>query len=76
MAAMRMYGLQQRKKNKSRQGSVAPGVDVPKQLSVEEAAEEAAKDEEFKLIYHQTYKGAVLALVSDIIQPIPALKVS
>ncbi|KAF2797448.1 hypothetical protein K505DRAFT_235476 [Melanomma pulvis-pyrius CBS 109.77] len=62
MAAMRMYGLQQRKKNKSRQGSVAPGVDVSKQLSVGEAAEDTAKDEEFKLIYHQTYKGAVLAL--------------
>lgn len=51
-----MHGLQQRKKNKSRRGSVAPGVQVEEQLS-----EEAAKDEEYKLIYHQTYKSAVLA---------------
>jgi hypothetical protein len=32
-------------------------------MSEEAAAEEAAKDEEYKLIYHQTYKGAALALV-------------
>jgi hypothetical protein len=63
MAAMRMYGLEQRKKSKSTQGSVAPGVES-KQLSAEAAAEGAAKDEEYKLIYHQTFKGAVLALVS------------
>ncbi|KAL5420188.1 hypothetical protein PMIN03_000017 [Paraphaeosphaeria minitans] len=65
MAAMRMHGLQQRKKNKSRRGSVAPGIRIEEQLSeeaaAEEAAEEAAKDEEYKLIYHQTYKSAVLA---------------
>lgn len=63
MAAMRMYGLQQRKRNKSRRSSVAPGVEQAQQLSEEAAAEEAAKDEEYKLIYHQTYKGAALALV-------------
>ncbi|PSN70741.1 hypothetical protein BS50DRAFT_487174 [Corynespora cassiicola Philippines] len=60
MAAMRMHGLQQRKK--SRRNSVAHGVDALESLSAEAAAEEAAKDEEFKQIYHQTYKGAVLAL--------------
>ncbi|KAF2471187.1 uncharacterized protein BDR25DRAFT_367927 [Lindgomyces ingoldianus] len=62
MAAMRMHGLQQRKKNKARHNSVAPGADMAEQLSEEAAAEEAAKDGEYKLIYHQTYKGAVLAL--------------
>ncbi|KAF2640689.1 hypothetical protein P280DRAFT_399510 [Massarina eburnea CBS 473.64] len=60
MTAMRMHGLQQRK-NKSRRGSLAPGVDQ-EQLSEKATAEEAAKDEEYKQIYHQTYKGAALAL--------------
>ncbi|KAJ4287640.1 hypothetical protein N0V90_012343 [Kalmusia sp. IMI 367209] len=64
MAAMRMHGLQQRKKNKSRRGSIAPGVQNEEQLNAEAAAEEVAKDEEYKLIYHQTYKSAVLAFVS------------
>ncbi|KAH7392937.1 hypothetical protein BKA66DRAFT_316643 [Pyrenochaeta sp. MPI-SDFR-AT-0127] len=62
MAAMRMHGLQQRKKNRSRRASVAPGIEESPQLSEEAAAEEAAKDDEYKLIYHQTYKGAALAL--------------
>ncbi|KAF2688489.1 hypothetical protein K458DRAFT_384675 [Lentithecium fluviatile CBS 122367] len=61
MAAMRMHGLQQRKKNKSRRNSVAPGIEI-EHLSEEVAAEEAAKDEEYKMIYHQTYKGASIAL--------------
>jgi hypothetical protein len=65
MTAMRMYGLEQRKKSKSRQGSAAPGAEATRQLNAEEAAEGAAKDEEYKLIYHQTFKGAVLALVSN-----------
>jgi hypothetical protein len=67
LAAMRMHGLQQRKKtNRSRRASVVPGAGTPADsptLSDEAAAEEAAKDEEFKLIYHQTFKGAALALV-------------
>ncbi|KAF2015326.1 hypothetical protein BU24DRAFT_175371 [Aaosphaeria arxii CBS 175.79] len=62
MAAMRMHGLQQRKKTKSRRTSVAPSVKSMEQFNEEITAEEAAKDEEFKLIYHQTYKGAALAL--------------
>jgi hypothetical protein len=62
MAGMRMYGLQQRKKtNKFGRSSVAPLVDSNDD---EVAADEAAKDEEYKLIYHQTFKGAALALVS------------
>ncbi|KAF2121205.1 hypothetical protein BDV96DRAFT_594424 [Lophiotrema nucula] len=66
MTAMRMHGLQQRKKNKSRRGSVATGTEAPEAQSEEAAAEEAVKDEDYKLIYHQTYKGAALALRSHI----------
>ncbi|KAF1997250.1 hypothetical protein P154DRAFT_441753 [Amniculicola lignicola CBS 123094] len=62
MAAMRMYGLQQRKRPKSRHGSLAAGAQVDESTSEEAAIEEATKDEEYKLIYHQTYKGAALAL--------------
>lgn len=62
MAAMRMHGLQQRKKPKSRRSSLAPGLEQD-QPAEEITAEEASKDEEYKLIYHQTYKGAALALV-------------
>ena len=63
MAGMRMYGLQQRRKTKSRRGSVALFHDGNDHTSEEQAAEDAAKDEEYKLIYHQTFKGAMLALV-------------
>jgi hypothetical protein len=63
MAGMRMYGLQQRRKTKSRRGSVALFHDGNDHISEEQAAEDAAKDEEYKLIYHQTFKGAMLALV-------------
>lgn len=62
MAGMRMYGLQQRRKTKSRRGSVALFHDGNDYISEEQAAEDAAKDEEYKLIYHQTFKGAMLAL--------------
>ncbi|KAF2855263.1 hypothetical protein T440DRAFT_207114 [Plenodomus tracheiphilus IPT5] len=61
MAAMRMHGLQQ-KKNRSRRASLAPGFQDSEQMTEEAAAEEVAKDDEYKLIYHQTYKGAALAL--------------
>ncbi|KAF2491766.1 hypothetical protein BU16DRAFT_530199 [Lophium mytilinum] len=63
MAGMRMHGLQQRKKQyKSRRSSVAPSADGNDGHADEVATEEAAKDEEYKLIYHQTFKGAALAL--------------
>ncbi|KAF1844795.1 uncharacterized protein K460DRAFT_283620 [Cucurbitaria berberidis CBS 394.84] len=62
MAAMRMHGMHQRKKSRSRGVSVAPGVEESQQMSEETTAEEVANDDEFKLIYHQTYKGAALAL--------------
>ena len=63
MAGMRMYGLQQRRKTKSRRGSVALSHDCNDHISEEQAAQDAVKDEEYKLIYHQTFKGAILALV-------------
>jgi hypothetical protein len=62
MAGMRMYGLQQRKKNRSRRASVAPGIEESQQPNDEVAADEAVKDEEYKLVYHQTFKGAAFAL--------------
>ncbi|KAH7125609.1 hypothetical protein B0J11DRAFT_434800 [Dendryphion nanum] len=61
MAAMRMQGLQQRKKNKSRHGSVVPDEQLGS-ATKDDTVIDAAKDEEFKLIYHQTYKSAALAL--------------
>ncbi|KAF2129071.1 hypothetical protein P153DRAFT_431873 [Dothidotthia symphoricarpi CBS 119687] len=67
MAAMRMHGLQQRKKTVSRRASVGPGAEESWQSNDEPAAEEA-KDEEYKLIYHQTYKGAAFALRKHILE--------
>jgi hypothetical protein len=63
MAAMRMHGLQQRKRNRTGHNSSAPGIDESQQLGEDTAADEAMKDDDFKLIYHQTFKGAALALV-------------
>ncbi|KAH7058851.1 hypothetical protein B0J12DRAFT_651753 [Macrophomina phaseolina] len=55
MAGMRMYGLQQRKKATARKGSIT---------GAEEAVtpEDAARDEEYKLVYHQAYRGTVFAM--------------
>jgi hypothetical protein len=64
MAAMRMHGMQQRKKNRSRRASIAPGTEDSQETNMETVVEEAAKDEEYKLMYHQTYKGAAFAFVS------------
>lgn len=61
MAAMRMHGLQQRKKTRNTHGS---GGDDHQALTDSAAIEDASKDDEYKLIYHQTYKSASLALVS------------
>lgn len=58
-----MHGLQQRKKTKPRPGSMVHGVEEGQDSLDKTAADDSAKDEEFKLIYHQTYKGAALALV-------------
>lgn len=58
MAGMRMYGLQQRKKT-GRKGSMAGAEEVV-------TPEDAAKDEEYKLVYHQAYRGTVFAMVSGL----------
>jgi hypothetical protein len=44
---------------------MAPGLEVSQPTTDEVIAEDAVNDEEFKLIYHQTYKGAALALVRN-----------
>ncbi|KAK8235171.1 hypothetical protein HDK90DRAFT_484024 [Phyllosticta capitalensis] len=66
MAGMRMYGLHQRKRgNKAhaRRASVAPGTDSQAGQHDEDVTlEDAARDEEYKLVYHQTYRGAVFAM--------------
>lgn len=64
MAAMRMHGLQQKKKSRSRRASVAADAGDTQQPREEMTADEIARDDEYKLIYHQTYKSAALALVS------------
>lgn len=60
MAGMRLYGLHQSKSRKSRSNSTAasPAVDA----SFEEIEAERKNDEEFKLIYHQVYKGTCFAM--------------
>lgn len=49
MAGMRMYGLQQRMAGES-------------QINGESPMEASTSDEEYKLVYHQTFKGTVFAL--------------
>lgn len=63
LAAMRMHGLQQRNRIKPHRSSEAPGAGQHQHSNDGLIAEGAAKDEEYKLIYHLTYKGAALALV-------------
>ncbi|KAI9879650.1 MAG: hypothetical protein M1830_003702 [Pleopsidium flavum] len=59
MAGMRLYGLQQRKRtSKSRAVSEAPS-----QFAIPDVVSKPAEDsDEYKLIYHQTFKGASFAL--------------
>lgn len=58
MAGMRLYGLEQRSKARSRRASASPSVAT---LDENHVAEEAAKGDEYKLVYHQAYKGTVFA---------------
>ncbi|KAH8701198.1 hypothetical protein GQ44DRAFT_744121 [Phaeosphaeriaceae sp. PMI808] len=62
MAAMRMHGLQQRNKASSRRASIVLYAEDNEETNTATLMEEAAKDEEYKLMYHQTYKGAAFAL--------------
>lgn len=64
MAGMRLHGLSQSKKRKSRVGSSVPSPAVDG--TFEELEAERKNDEEFKLIYHQAFKGTCLAFRSTI----------
>lgn len=59
MAGMRLYGLSQSKIRKSRASSSAPSPAVD--ATFEELEAERRNDEEFKLIYHQAFKGTCFA---------------
>lgn len=65
MAGMRLHGLSQsksRSKHKADSTAPSPAVDT----SFEELEAERKNDEEFKLIYHQVYKGTCFALRASI----------
>lgn len=60
MAGMRLHGLSQsksRNKHRTESAAASPAVDS----SFDELEVERRQDEEFKLIYHQTYKGTCFA---------------
>lgn len=64
LAGMRLYGLQQKKKpSKSRAAS-----EVPSQAATPDVVAKASAEEvdEYKLVYHQTLKGAAFALRRDL----------
>lgn len=71
MAGMRMYGLQQRRKTAVRKASVASDNAAAAAAAAQGQQGEgaamdgdAARDEEYKLVYHQAYRGTVFAMVS------------
>ncbi|KZF21386.1 hypothetical protein L228DRAFT_171408 [Xylona heveae TC161] len=59
MAAMRIYGFQQRRKPEKREDSEPPFTNTHDVGTKSSYAEE---QEEYKLVYHQTFKGASFAL--------------
>ncbi|KAK3698388.1 hypothetical protein LTR37_016958 [Vermiconidia calcicola] len=59
MAGMRLHGLSQSKSRKSRAGSSAPSPVV--EPTFDEFEAERKRDEEYKLIYHQVFKGSCFA---------------
>ncbi len=62
MAGMRLYGLIQKKNRKSlSSGQASPAVDTSF-----ESLEDRREDEEYKLIYHQAYRGTCIAFRSSI----------
>lgn len=65
MAGMRLYGLQQKKKaSKSRAASEVPSQAATLDVVAKGPAE--VELDEYKLVYHQTLKGAAFALRRDI----------
>lgn len=65
MAAMRMHGLQQRNKGRSRRASAVHDGEETQELDAVTAAEEVAKDAEYKSMFHQIHKGAAFAFVRE-----------
>jgi len=62
MAGMRLYGLSQSKTRQAdRKGSVMLAKSETASKTEEEVQIERGKDEEFKLVYHQVYKGVCVA---------------
>jgi hypothetical protein len=68
MAGMRLYGMQRKKPAHLRRNSenISNLGSSGATTSGEGVKEEVAKDEEYKLMYHQTYKAACFAHVSEI----------
>jgi hypothetical protein len=66
MAGMRLYGWQRKKPAHSRRNSenITNPASFAGGTGGDASREDAAKDEEYKLMYHQTYKAAVFAFVS------------
>lgn len=64
MAGMRLYGLSQSKKRKSRASSTAPSPAISESFT--EAETERKNDEEYKLVYHQVFKAACFAFRATI----------
>jgi len=71
MAGMRLYGLAQSKKPRVRASSIAPSSAVEDCLGPDVA--EQRKNEEYRLIYHQVFKGTCFAyrvhISSSLLQP-------
>lgn len=64
MAGMRLYGLQQKRKtSKSRAPSEVPSQTATQDFMAKGSAEDV---DDYKLIYHQTFKGAAFALRREI----------
>ena len=66
MTGMRFHGLSQSKNRRSRAGSSAPSPAID--ASFEELEAERKNDEEYKLVYHQTFKGTCFAFRTSMIQ--------
>lgn len=67
MANMRMFGLQQRKKTrKSRQNSVILDPNQNEAIGLEKEKADAVNDEEYKMVYHNTFKSTIFAFVSKL----------
>ena len=65
MAGMRLYGLSQsktRRKPRTSSGAASPALDV----DFEEQDAERKQDEEYKLVYHQVFKGVCFSFRSHI----------